>query len=232
MHDFLLALGITVAFLIILGGASGLADMNLRSSRPLIRVGPAPTMWLLDIGVVALLLGAVIAMASPTKPWIYLAVGLVAVACVVLGPVFVRDGFEGAVIARHPEGHPYRRKRRYVYKLRKERNGLYSFHYSSAVFYNTRTSDMSLKYCTDDVLDRVCHKLSKGDSLILVTPNSGLRDEVQAQVSSYFTRRGYQSIEPFSEKLPPLTGWFFNLRHRWGYPTFSRVVMTGYKITL
>lgn len=224
-------LSIVFAIMFTLALVVGLIDLNLRSSKPLINIKPVRIMWLCELIIYGIGVATVICFALGKPNHALMCITAVAG---LFGPIVFREVFEGVIVARHAPNHPYAKKKLYRYSLRKDSDGNYSFHYmpGSSFLFRSRNSDMSLRHCTDSVMDLALAKLKKGDTITIITANKALRQNCADSLWKYFCKRGFKSECLYSETLPPIVGLWLNIWHRWKLPLLSRVTLRGKAITL
>jgi hypothetical protein len=218
-------------------------DIFHRNNVHRLRLRPLPSEWLMELSlalVVALFACAVAVYACQMTGYFYArAILLHHVFPVVtltfsasISLVVFREFDRTLIIARHtPEG-ARSSKPRYLYILRKDCRGEFSFHVRKAKFYDFATSDMSFAQYTPAILDVVCKRLKPGDNLLLATPNDRIRSSLTKRIKKYFATKGASIEEGWTQPVPPAQGIWMNLRHRWGYPLLSRITMRGARISL
>jgi hypothetical protein len=208
-----------------------------------IRLKPVPSLWIMEVSLLVVgsaLLGAISALALVYAGHLRVSgfllnnflpyFALVGVPSIVL--LITRELANIPIIARHPPEGGKSGKHRYVYRLRKEWGGDFSFHVKKAKFYDRHTSDMSMVHSTDAILDILCSHLKPGDKLVLATPNRRLNAILRRRVQKYFTLKQVSSPQEWEQSVPPAVGLFMNWLQDWGHPALSRITMQGAKFSL
>ncbi|MGH8036944.1 MAG: hypothetical protein ACREPD_04305 [Stenotrophomonas sp.] len=208
-----------------------------------LRLRPLPSLWMMELSfalTVALIACAVALYACQMTGYFYASSILLHQVFPVLALTFtasislvvLREFDRALITARHTPDVTRSRKHRYVYILRREWQGEFSFHVRKAEFYDFATSDISFAQYTPAILDMVYERLKPGDNLVLATPNDRIRSSLTKRIKKYFATKGASIEEGWTQPVPPAQGIWMNLRHGWGYPLLSRITMRGARISL